>query len=230
MRNYFINKNQLNADTIQPVVLAEMNFADGFLRLFTGSGEIIYRNNTYLGIGNLGAVSSMEESTELIGGGITLSLNSLSQEILQYAQVAQFRGRPIALHIALVDDAQNIIGDIHNFYNGIMDTATIDERTMSVVVAADHRLIDLERINPIRLTDKTQKARFPGDRSLEQLIYLINNQLFWGRASPYLPSAGGNTGGKFGNFYSGSISRTDTGWDSFIPPIVEPIPDDSQAF
>ncbi|HEV7266485.1 MAG TPA: hypothetical protein VGN83_16420, partial [Falsiroseomonas sp.] len=63
------------APVVAPVVLCELNFATGPFRVWTGLGPLTWAGLTFEGVGDLGAMSEVEETVELRAVRLTLTLS-----------------------------------------------------------------------------------------------------------------------------------------------------------
>jgi len=65
-----------------------------------------------------------------------------------------------------------------------LDTMQITDggETCTLAVAAENKLVILQRAKEARYTDEDQKARYPDDRGLEFVSGLQDREIVWGRA------------------------------------------------
>ena len=64
-----------------PVILVDLDFTSGPFRAWTGLGPLDWAGLTFEGVGSLGAVGDVEETTELRAVRLTLTLSPVPQEV-----------------------------------------------------------------------------------------------------------------------------------------------------
>jgi hypothetical protein len=157
------------AKVAAPVVLAELDFASGPFRAWTGLGPLHWAGKVFEGVGAIGAVSEVEETAELRAVRLTLALSPVPQEVVDIALAERsFRLRPARLWGALLDAQGAFVADPFPLWAGLMDTMEVtDGAEPRVTLACESRLVDLERAEVRRYTDADQQGEYPGDRFFE---------------------------------------------------------------
>ena len=73
----------LSAETekqvVRPILLAEFDFGETIDRAWSGLGQLSWGDETWYGAGDLGKVSTVEETTELKATGASFSLAVFQQ-------------------------------------------------------------------------------------------------------------------------------------------------------
>ena len=152
-----------------PVILVDLDFTSGPFRAWTGLGPLDWAGLTFEGVGSLGAVGDVEETTELRAVRLTLTLSPVPQEVVDIALAERsFRLRTALLWGALLDAQGAFVADPFPLWAGLMDTmAVVDGAEPRVSLSCESRLVDLERAEVRRYTDADQQAEYPGDRFFE---------------------------------------------------------------
>ncbi len=73
------------AQGARPVAFVKMEFDGGDTNLWSGIGDKVFGGDTYLGIGDLGSISTAEEGVELRDYAITFRLTGLKASFLATA-------------------------------------------------------------------------------------------------------------------------------------------------
>jgi hypothetical protein len=172
--------NAINSKVINPFFAIDLYFQSETVYLWTGYGELVIGAKTYLGVGSLLNISSVEETTEIEAKGATLTLSGIPSSILSLALDEPFQGRLCKIYFGVTDIPTSYM----EIFAGELDQMNIVEEaaTCTVSVTAENVLIKLERPTVRRFTDQDQKSRYPGDRGLEYIASLQNREIFWGRA------------------------------------------------
>ena len=69
-----------------PIILVELDFASGPFRAWTGLGPLSWAGRVFEGVGALGAVGEIEETTEIRAVRLTLTLSPVPQEVVDGAE------------------------------------------------------------------------------------------------------------------------------------------------
>lgn len=169
-------------------ILAELDFASGVARAWTGVGPLRWNDRVFLGTGDLIGVGTVEETTEARSSGITLTLSAAAMGeqagfILEQAlaEANSFQGRPVRVWLALLADDATLLAEPVPLAEMRMDTmAIVDGRDARITLTAEGELGDLDRPRTRRYTNEDQQAEFPGDRGLEYVPSVQELQFKWG--------------------------------------------------
>ena len=177
-------KQETYAAVVRPALLAELQFVDGTSYLWTGVGPLAWGGHTWLGLGSLGTVSPVEETTDLKAVGAKFQLSGVDPTLLATVMGEPIQGRPALLYLAFFDPDWQLIPDPVLLFRGRMDTVEIPVGGDSATIAlnVENRLRDLERVRVRRYTDADQQAEYPGDQGFAFVTALQDAQIIWGRA------------------------------------------------
>ena len=168
----------LAESSVFPFFAIDIMFQSGPLYIWSGYGDLVSGDKTYLGAGQLLSVSSVGETTELEAKGATLSISGIPSSFLSLALTEPYQGRTCNIYFGLSN-----IGEFIEVFSGELDQMNIMEAadTATISVTAENALIKLERPVVRRFTDSDQKSRFPTDKGLEFIASLQDKEIFWGR-------------------------------------------------
>lgn len=167
----------------------------------SGTGTV---NVSYLGVGNLVNISSVEETTEIEAKGAVVTLTGVPSSFLSLALDEPYQGRECKIYFGLwlndrtittqADDTittENLFEFtiesktryLAEIFSGELDQMNISEEgsTSTISVTAENVLIKLERPVVRRFTNEDQKSRFSTDKGLEFVAGLQDKEIFWGR-------------------------------------------------
>jgi len=182
-------------DNIRAAVLTYFNFDSGVIRFWTGIGPLVWSGDTFTGAGSLGGIGAIEETTEIKATGLTFTLSGIPSSLITIALDEDYQGRACTCWIAFFDSNWALITDPVQVFSGRMDTMALsdDGENATIVVAAENRLVDLDRPNNVLyMTNNDQQALYPGDRGLEYVPAMQEAVIVWGRST--LPPGGGQGG------------------------------------
>ena len=194
----------LQQDVIYPFFAIELNFQSGPLYLWTGYGNLLINDVTYLGVGDLVNISAVEETTEIEAKGAVVTMTGIPSSFLYLALDEPYQGRECKIYFGLwlrgstlTTQASDIITTeslfelaaengtryLAEIFSGELDQMNISEEadTCTIGVTAENVLIKLERPVVRRFTNEDQKSRFPNDKGLEFVAGLQDKEIFWGR-------------------------------------------------
>lgn len=183
---------ELQQGTIRPVRLAELDFASGFVRVASTPFNILFDSNgdmveeTFLGLGGLGGVSAIEETSDGKTAKVTLTLSGVDQANIALALNEQFRGRPGTLWRAWLDPDYAFVAPPRVRFAGIMSAMPYrlqggSQNTVSVVLVDRFARWNAPLDNP-RWDNVDHQARRPGDKGLEFIPELVaGKEVVWGR-------------------------------------------------
>ena len=184
------------ADVVHPLYLLDMEFSSGSLYLWTGSGDLAFGSNTYVGVGDLLSIGSVQESADLTANGATVSLSGVKTSLLNLARDEPYQGRPLTIRLGAFDDNGDIIATPVIMFSGFMDVMTISDSgdTSAITVTAENKLIAFQKTAVRRYTAEDQKIDHPSDKGFEFVTAIQQLQIFWGRPSPTSQGTGAGDG------------------------------------
>ena len=175
--------NALTEELVRPCIFFEGVFASGTVRLWSGIGEIEWNSQTWLGAGVLMGVGSVEETTEVIANGTSVSLSGVPLDLVQVAIEEARQGLPGRVWVGLLTDDWQIIASPTLVFSGRLDVPQISDGADSctVTISYESRLLDLTVAREWRYTDQSQKTLYPTDRGFEFVTSIQDKEITWGR-------------------------------------------------
>jgi hypothetical protein len=189
---------QLAGDKIKPVLFLQMQFTSGPSYIWSGIGNLQWNGQTWIGLGQLGTISAIEESSEIKATNVTFTLSGIPVDLIAKAFGEVRQGYPVQLWFGALGDNNNVLADPLQMYAGRMDVPTIEDgaQTGTISVSTENRLIDLNRARERRFTDQDQQIDHPGDLGFQYVQFIQNWNGTWGKAGPGgIPQPHGIPGG-----------------------------------
>jgi hypothetical protein len=164
--------------------LVETYFTQGTQYWTNWPVSVDWNGHTYLGLGEIGAVGSMQETESGVDGKMLLSLSPVKIEILSLAlgNVEGYRGKPVNVYLWPVDSTYQPIGTPVLRYFGVMDQVGVKRNgstgmiEMSCLPAGAN---SKRRSAALRMNHVQQQLVHPGDRGFEYIEDLTNNPQLW---------------------------------------------------
>ncbi len=187
------------AAVARPVLLAELDFPSGFLRVNSTDRCIFFDSqgasplNEFVGVGRLGSVSTVGETSSLQARGVELALSGIPSAHIS-AAFESAQGRPGRIWIGFLDDSYALVVEPVLVFSGLIDNSSIDiGETATVTVTVESRLIAWERAKIRRYTNEDQQQRFSGesptvtDKFLEFVNQTVDKEILWGVGGDGVP-------------------------------------------
>ncbi len=138
--------------------------------------------HTYLGIGALGSLDGILESSDGSSNGVKLQMGGINNDLLVNALGQNYQGRSAKIWLVYFDASEVIIPDPLVLFSGQMDVMSlVDGDTQGAIeIVCESRDQLLKRTSESLLTDEEQQRIFPDDLGLEFVGELQNKVLTWG--------------------------------------------------
>lgn len=171
----------IGAEVIAPFFAVDIDFDAAPLYVWNGYGDLVIGAKTYLGAGQLLAISTIEETTEMEAKGASLTMSGIPSSFLAAALTQPYQGRECRIYFGVTGSPADYV----EVFTGELDQMNILEAadTATIQVTAENVLVRLERPVVRRFTDQDQKSRYPGDLGLEFIAGLQDKEIFWGRTA-----------------------------------------------
>lgn len=179
-------QSAISATEVQPIIFFEGSFSSGSVYVWSGYGDLIWDGNTYSGVGTLGSISSVSESSEISAKGITVSMSGIPSDLISLVLGDVRQGAVGKIHLGFLNSSNSLIDDPILMFEGKLDVPSIQEGgdTSTITLSYESRLIDLQRARESRYTNEDQQRAFAGDLGCEFVASLQEKQITWGKADP----------------------------------------------
>lgn len=173
---------EVTASVLRPFIAVEIEFEQGTTRAWSGIGTITIDGNSYLGVGTLASISSIDESTENKASGIQINLTGIPSDLVSTVLQENYQGNDCKVYIGALNEVNVVITDPYLIFSGIIDTMNLTEDAdqATIKLTVENRLLDLERTRIRRYTDEDQKLDFTGDVGFEYVGEIQDKELLWG--------------------------------------------------
>lgn len=175
----------IRSGIVRPAFFVEAHFRSGPIHVWTGLGSLEWNGETWLGLGSLGSISTIEEGSAVTAQSVTISLSGIDPTILA-SSLGDFQvGLPVTIWLALYDADAVLIPDPAISFSGRMDQPTLDvgSTTATISIACENRLADMNVSVERRYTNEDQRIDYPTDRGYEYVNSIQDITINWGRSS-----------------------------------------------
>lgn len=174
---------ELEAIVKTGVLFFEAEFASGTVYFWSGLGTINWNGQTWLGVGTLVSISQISETSDVRADGVVFTLSGITEEIRVIVLSEVRQGKPGIIYIGFLNDDGDVVADPANAFDGRLDVSTMKDTgaNISISLAYESRLRDLERVREFRYTNESQKVIFEDDVGFEYVPSVQEWNGVWGR-------------------------------------------------
>jgi hypothetical protein len=179
---------------------------------WTGIGTIHFDDadgatRDWQGVGGLGAVEPIGESTDGSATGVKCSLFEVPSQfqfadgtwIGDYLERQAVRGVLFEIYVGTLNETYQQVEASVLIWKGRLDQFRITDAgtTLTIDITGESRAIDQRRPAIKRFTDEWQQRKYPGDRFFEYVPQMTEVQILWAKAeqSSTMPVSSGTIGG-----------------------------------
>lgn len=173
----------LEDQALYPALLFEGEFASGWVRIWTGASDIIWDDKTWTGTGVLMGVGALEETSEVVASGTSVSLSGVPLDLVGLAIEEARQGNVGRIWLALLTADGEVIANPVQAFSGRLDVPELSEdgATCTITISYESRMIDLGTPRNWRYTHENQQVLHPGDRGFEHVTAIQDREVTWGR-------------------------------------------------
>jgi hypothetical protein len=177
-------QDALQEANVPYLVLVELNLASGYVRVTNAAHDVTWNGATWIGVGELGAIDAIEETTEFEQNNLSLKMSGIPSNLISIALQENYQGRPVTIRLAPLDSEHQFLANPIIVFRGLIDTQNIESGKMcSITLTAQSRLSDWDRPRVRRWNHEDQIAVYPTDRGLEFVQQMVEKQIVWGRTN-----------------------------------------------
>lgn len=172
--------NALGDAVVNPFFAVDLMFDDEPVYIWTGLGTTTISGKDYVGLGELIAISTVNETEEIAAKGASITLSGIPAATnISLALTEPYQGRVGRIYFGVMGDTTAYT----EIFSGYMDEMNISEgpETSTIEVTLENKLIDLERPRVARYTSAYQNSKYPDDNGLNFIESLQNKEIAWGR-------------------------------------------------
>lgn len=184
----------LQSNFVQLVTFAELQFSASTQYVHDGLGTYTWGGQDWIGLGNLGSISAIEEGTEISPYSLTLTLSALDSTMSASALTENYFMRPVKIYLGILNSADSLIATPTQVWAGHMDVMTIttgsENDTISLV--AESAMSKFDQASNLKYTDRQHRRVDSSDLFFEFLQDIEGAKVVWrGRNPDVVGSPGG---------------------------------------
>ncbi|MDR9395869.1 MAG: hypothetical protein RI571_16425, partial [Roseovarius sp.] len=117
----------LDRADLQPAIFFEGEFPSGMVRIWTGPSPIDWDGKTWTGVGVLLGFGSLEETSDVVAAGTTVSLSGVPLDLVGLAIDEARQGQAGRIWLALLTEERTVIADPVQAFTGRLDVPELQE-------------------------------------------------------------------------------------------------------
>jgi len=181
------------AEITRPVFLAKLDFASGIIRVCDVPFSLFYDDDgdmvdeEFKGVGDLGGISAIEETTEGKTNRVTLMLTGVKASMVSIALNEVWRWRRATIYKGFLDADDDWVDDPKVRFQGWMEAMPVkfgdDGAPATIELSIVSRMAKWEKAydNPLWADADHQKKR-PGDLAFQFMTEIAGGkEVFWGK-------------------------------------------------
>ena len=165
---------------VDQFLAVKMEIKSGNVLAHTGIGELVIDGDLYIGLGNLGSISSAKQDGGTSPSDINLSLSLLDPSMLSTALNEQVVGSKVTIMFGVFDEDGKIGAVDVLFAGSVTGVAAVIGDENQVTYTCSSELYEWDKIPSDRYTDESHQQRQVGDRFFRYTGQLAERSIFWG--------------------------------------------------
>ena len=205
-----------SASNVFPITFVKLEFLPttasptpgiGTIRLHNGLGTYTWDDGSgsqsWIGTGDLGQISKIQEGEEVSPYGIQLTLSGLDPDLVGEAIKEIYYQRPVTLYVGALNDSDQLVATPDVMWTGFMDLMTASvgaEGGDTLVLNCESELAMFERSRNLLFTNSGQQTISSGDTFFNQLQDMQDLTLSWGNKGSRIVGSRGRGGSESAPF------------------------------
>lgn len=170
----------LDGDNVPLCLAVEIIYPMGPVRVHSGVGDIVISGQTYKGVGALGGIDPVSQTSKTEPGRLRLSLSGLDGTLLQEVLNTRCQGSPAKVWLVVLDRDDLFVSATLLFSGRVSSQNLKYGRETSISIELVDRLADWSRKGTARFSDESQQSRHAGDRFFRYIAQMSEKPIYWG--------------------------------------------------
>jgi hypothetical protein len=173
----------LSSDHVALVTFAKLEFPSVTIYLHNSIGTYTWGGNDWLGTGDLGEISQLEEGAEISPYKITLSLSGLDATISGAALTEDYYLQPVTVYLGVLNTNDVLIADPTIVWEGAMDQMELSVGAADgdvIVLTAESELARFDKASNLKYTDAQLQSDSAGSLGFEFMADIEGAKIRWG--------------------------------------------------
>ena len=169
------------------VTFAKLEFPSGTIYVHNSLGTYTWGGQNWLGVGDLGSISQVQEGIEVSPYAITLTLSGLDATISGAALTEDYFMHPVTVYMGVLDADDALIADPTQIWAGFMDQMNVSlgsDGGDAIQLIAESELSRFDVSRNLMYTNAAQQERYSGDLFFSHIHKVQGAKFDWGKKTP----------------------------------------------
>jgi len=169
------------------VTFAKLEFPSGTVYLHNSLGSYTWGGHDWLGVGDLGSISQVEEGLDVSPYAITLTLSGLDATISGAALTEDYYLHGVTVYLGVLDTDDVLIDTPTQIWAGFMDQMNMTvgaDGGDAIQLVAESELSRFNKSLNLMYTNTAQQERSTGDLFFNFLHRIEGAKINWGSRTP----------------------------------------------
>jgi hypothetical protein len=170
------------AQHVAVITFAYLDFASGIVRVHNGIGTYTWGGFDWLGVGDFGAVSALEEGSDVSPYGVALTLSALDATMVGVAMTEDYYMRDAIIYIGALSTDDVLLNTPLQMWSGHMDVMTVTAGATggdAITVQCESELAAFNRSSNLKYTTQALQAEYSGDLFFDFLSKISGAKIRW---------------------------------------------------
>jgi hypothetical protein len=176
-------KAALAAQHVEICSFAKLEFPSGTVYLHNSLGTFTWGGNDWLGVGDLGSISQVEEAMDVSPYAITLTLSGLNSTITGAALTENYFMHGATIYIGVLDENAELITTPTQIWSGYMDQMNMTigaDGGDGIQMVCESELSRFNRASNLMYTNVAQQEKSSGDLFFNNIHKVEGAKINWG--------------------------------------------------
>ena len=169
------------------VTFAKLEFPSGTIYVHNSLGTYTWGGQDWLGVGDLGSISQVEEGIDVSPYAITLTLSGLDATISGAALTEDYFMHPVTVYMGVLDSDDALLADPTPIWSGFMDQMNLSvgsDGGDAIQLIAESELSRFDVSRNLMYTNAAQQERYSGDLFFSHIHKVQGAKFDWGKKTP----------------------------------------------
>lgn len=165
------------------VTFAKLEFPSGTVYVHNSLGTYTWGSQDWLGVGDLGSISQVEEGQDVSPYAITLTLSGLDATISGAALTEDYFMHPVTVYLGVLDSTDQLIADPTQIWAGFMDQMSLSvgaDGGDAIQLIAESELSRFDQSANLMYTNAAQQEKSPTDLFFSHIHKVEGAKINWG--------------------------------------------------
>ena len=166
------------------VTFAKLEFPSGTVYVHNSLGTYTWGGQDWLGVGDLGSISQVEEGIDVSPYAITLTLSGLDATISGAALTEDYFMHPVTVYMGVLDADDALLADPTQIWSGFMDQMNVSlgaDGGDAIQLIAESELSRFDVSRNLMYTNAAQQERYSGDLFFSHIHKVQGAKFDWGK-------------------------------------------------